>query len=112
MRPLVFLLGLVPLTGTVQDEGRRPWTTSRISGSPEAPPPYRLERVFPQLTFDHPLEIVRAPGLNRFCVIEHREGHLGRIHSFSDDPARAKADLFLDLPSEIQGWDKVPDCKG
>jgi putative heme-binding domain-containing protein len=91
---------------------RRPWTASRITGSPEPPPPYRLDRVFPKLTFDHPLEIVRVPGSNRIVVVEHHQEHLGRIHSFPDDPDCAKADLFLDLPREIRGWEKVADCKG
>src|SRR5262245_55061570 len=30
---------------------RVPWTTSRIVGSPEPPPPYRNERAFPNLQF-------------------------------------------------------------
>jgi putative heme-binding domain-containing protein len=108
MRTLSGILGMLLLGVVVQD--RRPWSTSRLTGSPEPPPPYRLERVFPRLRFDHPLEIVRA--LDRFFVIEHRDAHLGRILSFPDDPSSAQADLFLDLPGEIQGWDKVPDCKG
>jgi putative heme-binding domain-containing protein len=93
-------------------EGRRPWTTSRITGSPEPPPPYRLDRVFPKLGFDHPLEIVRFPGSDRLVVVEHHQEHLGRIYSFPNDPGCAKADPFLDLPREIRGWEKVADCKG
>ena len=41
---------------------RVPWTTSRISGSPEPPAPYRIERVFPKLTFKNPLLLTNAPG--------------------------------------------------
>jgi len=33
------------------------WTTSRVQGSPEPPPPYRLEKVFADLTFEEPLEL-------------------------------------------------------
>src|SRR5262249_50758590 len=39
-----------------------PWTTSRITGSPDPPPPYRIERAFPKLTFKNPLLLTRAPG--------------------------------------------------
>lgn len=95
-----------------KDGERRPWTTSRIVGSPEPPPPYRLERVYPKLTFDHPLEILRSPGSDRIFIIEHHQEHLGRIYSFPTDPACEKADLFIDLPNEVVGWDKVADCKG
>src|SRR5690348_2472995 len=49
---------------------RIPWTTSRILGSPEPPPPYRTERMFPKLTFHNPLDIEFAQGLNRVFVAE------------------------------------------
>ena len=49
----------------------RPWTASQITGSPEPPPPYRLERVFPKLQFDHPLEILRTPSVDRMFVIDN-----------------------------------------
>ena len=42
-------------------EKRIPWTTSRITGSPEPPLPYRTERLFPKLTFLEPLELVALP---------------------------------------------------
>lgn len=106
------LLALLLLTLSATSEERRPWTTSRVTGSPEPPPPYRLERVFPKLTFDHPLEIVRSPELDRLFVVEHHQERLGRIWSFPSDPACDKADLFIDLPKEVRGWDQIPDCKG
>ena len=95
------LLAAALLLASRQDppaEERRPWTVSRITGSPEPPPPYRLDRLFPKLTFDHPLEIVRFPGSDRIVVVEHHQEHLGRIFSFPRDPECAKADLFIDLP--------------
>src|SRR5262245_53367754 len=45
--------------------GRRvPWTTSRLTGSPDPPHPYRIERAFPRLRFKNPLLLARAPGLD------------------------------------------------
>src|SRR3954453_7428406 len=42
--------------------GRTPWTTSRVLGSPDPPPPFKVVHVFPNLKFDHPLLIARFPG--------------------------------------------------
>ncbi|MHB8522358.1 MAG: PQQ-dependent sugar dehydrogenase [Limisphaerales bacterium] len=74
-------------------EKREPWTTSRITGSPEAPPPYRVERVFPKLKFSEPVELVTAPGSDRFFL----EQLHGKIVSFPPDPEGSQTDLCLDL---------------
>lgn len=104
---------LLALSALAQDPPaalkREAWTTSKITGSPEPPPPYRLERIYPKLTFDHPLDLLRAPGTDRIFVAEHGSG---RILSFPDDPACAKADLALNLRDGLLGLDKVADCKG
>ena len=83
---------------------RIPWTTSKLTGSPEAPPPYRTERVFSHLKFDQPVVMTRAPGMERWFVAELE----GKVFSFanSTSPAspsrREKAEVFLDL-SKIDG---------
>lgn len=117
-RPLLIMLILlfVPIglaTAGDRPDGavgpkRIPWTTSRILGSPEPPPPYRTERMFPKLTFHNPLDIEFAQGLNRVFVAEQG----GRIYSFPNDESCAKADLFADLPKAARGLDKVPFAKG
>src|SRR5262245_33734328 len=72
---------------------RVPWTTSRIAGAAEPPPPYTVEPAFPHLKFKFPVVLVPAPGTNRFFV-----GELpGRIVSFPDDPKSRKTDLALDV---------------
>jgi len=82
---------------------RTPWTTSRVTGSPEPPHPYNIERAFPKLTFKNPLLLTMAPGSNRFFVGEQA----GKIYSFPNDPNTAKADLFVDVAKDLQGWDKA-----
>jgi putative heme-binding domain-containing protein len=89
-------------------EQRVPWTTSRIAGSPEPPPPYRVERVLPKLSFNNPLLITSAPGSKRLFVGEQA----GRLFSFPNDPNCAKADLFLDLTTQLHSWDAASNVKG
>jgi putative heme-binding domain-containing protein len=79
---------------------RVPWKTSHITGSPEAPPPYRTERAFPKLKFAEPVTITRAPGSERLFVAELR----GKLYSFPDDQACEKPDLFLDLGAIPGHW--------
>src|SRR2546428_103440 len=84
-------------------QGSTACTTSRITGPPEPPHPYRVERVFPKLAFKNPLLITNAPGTERLFVGEHA----GKIYSFPKDPARDKPDPFLDLTTELDSWDKA-----
>src|SRR6266567_6921439 len=74
-------------------EKRIAWTTSRITGSPEPPLPYRTEPVFPKLKFVEPLELVALPGSDRFVLAEHAHN----LFSIPNDPACSHADLFADM---------------
>jgi putative heme-binding domain-containing protein len=84
---------------------RVPWTSGKITGSPEPPPPYAAARVFPNAKFFHPLLIARMPGSDRLFVGE-QDGKL-----FSLDPKKpdAKPDLFADLKAE---WKKLKEHPG
>jgi putative heme-binding domain-containing protein len=77
---------------------RTPWTTSRIEGTPEPPPPYETRRVFPHLNFKNPVTITAEPTSKRLFVIEQQ----GKIYSFPVDPEVKRADLAIDLKKEIQ----------
>ena len=72
---------------------RIPWTTSKVIGSPEPPPSYKTERVFPKLTFEEPLDLAQAPGTNRMFVAER----WGKIYSFVNKNDVDKADLALEF---------------
>ncbi|MEQ1824860.1 MAG: PQQ-dependent sugar dehydrogenase [Pirellula sp.] len=78
-------------------ESRQPWTTSRVVGSPEPPPPFKSVRAFPNLKFEHPLHLVSALSTNRLFVAEQA----GVIYSFINR-ADAAAELFIDLRQEIK----------
>ncbi len=72
---------------------RVPWTTSKIKGSPEPPPPFRSEAAFPKLKFFEPLDLANVPGKNRLAVATRP----GKIFTFVNDPRTEKADLLLDV---------------
>lgn len=84
-------------------EQRVPWTVSRIKGSPEPALPYITERVFPELTFNHCLDMVAAPGSDRLFVVEQA----GKIFSFPNQPDVKSADLVVDLAKEIEGVSQI-----
>src|SRR5262245_37844469 len=68
---------------------RVPWTTSKVIGSPEPPPPYKTERAFARLKFFEPLDISQPTGSDRFYVAERK----GKIFSFENKAAVEQADL-------------------
>ncbi|MCP4784201.1 MAG: c-type cytochrome [Fuerstiella sp.] len=80
---------------------RMPWTTSRISGSPEPPLPYVTEPAFPSLKFNQCLDITMAPGSDRLFVVEQS----GKIVSFVNNSNVAQTDLVVDFAKDL------PDAK-
>jgi putative heme-binding domain-containing protein len=85
---------------------RTPWTTSRVVGSPDPPPPFRVVRAFPNLKFDHPFLLAHCPGTDRFFIGEQA----GVLYSFPDRPD-ARADLFCDLRKELRTIHLHPDAR-
>src|SRR5437660_326453 len=71
---------------------RKPWTTSKITGSPEPPPAFKAVRVFPNVKLNHPTLIAHCPGSDRLFVGEQD----GVLYSFANKPD-AKTEVFLDL---------------
>lgn len=86
----------------------KPWTTSKLVGSPDPPPPYRAVNAFPKLSFKNPVLVTHAPGTDRLFVAEHH----GKIFSFPNSADAAKADLFVDLRSELRSLAKTPGATG
>jgi len=82
---------------------RIPWTTSRLKGSPEPPPPYRLERVFKKLSFDRPVVLANAPGTDRLFVVELQ----GKVYSFPNQAGVKQRDPVIDLAKHIKDFRRV-----
>lgn len=75
-------------------EKRTLWTTSKVIGSPEPPPPYKTEPAFPKLQkFEEPLDLAQAPGMDRLFVA----GRWGKVWSFINKKDSDKADLVLEF---------------
>jgi hypothetical protein len=108
MQRTIWAFAALLLISAAPQENRVPWTTSRLTGSPEPPPPLRAERAFPNLNFKAPVALVPFPGGKRYILVEEK----GMLYSFKNDPSCPKADVFIDLPKEIRGWEKVERCRG
>jgi len=80
-------------------EKRELWTTSQVKGSPEPPPPYQLTPLYPKLTFNEPLELIRVPGKKAWAVAERK----GKIYVFDADPAKAEKKLLVDVGRTVYG---------
>jgi putative heme-binding domain-containing protein len=85
---------------------RKAWTTSRVVGSPDPPPPYKVVRAFPNLKFKKPLLMAHLPGSERLIVGEEA----GVLYSFANAPD-AKAELFFDLRTEVKTIHLLPGAK-
>ena len=64
---------LLALNADAQDTpiaARRPWTSSRVHGSPVPPAPYAIVPAFPQLKFELPTSLEVIPGGKQMLVTE------------------------------------------
>ncbi len=96
---VVLLLLLAQIISAAElPEKRLPWTTSRIIGTAEAPPPYRAERTFPKLQFKNPVEMVALPGTDQMVLLEQR----GPVHLFKNDGQATNTQIILDLKKELK----------
>jgi uncharacterized repeat protein (TIGR03806 family) len=86
---------------------REKWTTSRVVGSPDPPPPYRLENVYPDLKFNEALELAIIPDRKRWVVAERK----GKIYTFASDPKKARKQLLLDVGKTVYGVVMHPKFK-
>jgi uncharacterized repeat protein (TIGR03806 family) len=77
---------------------RAPLTTSTVVGSPDPPPPYRVERVYPNLAMNFPVAVVHIPGSDQlFTITEERSYGDTAINRMKDDPAVDKVETVLSL---------------
>jgi putative heme-binding domain-containing protein len=73
------------------------WTTSRIKGSPDPPPPYRPVRIGRDLHFHKPLLIARTPLKERRLYIGEERGAIYAVTWPAGEGGEPRKDLVLDL---------------
>ena len=75
-----------------------PLTTSRVVGSPDPPPPYRVARAYPNLKVPFPIMVARQPGSDRTLVISE-SGSYGptRLMRFIDRENVDQLETLLSL---------------
>ncbi len=96
---LILLLTFVVVLSSAVWSGERPgWETSRIIGSPEAPKPFSVQRVYPKLQFNQPVELMAVPQSNKMMLLEVT----GKLFVFENDDNCAKADLVADFKPLIE----------
>jgi uncharacterized repeat protein (TIGR03806 family) len=75
-----------------------PVTTSTVVGSPEPPPPYRVEKLFPKLKINYPICVRPQPHTDlMFAIDEDAPYGPTRICRFHDNPDADNLEVLLPL---------------
>lgn len=74
---------------------------SRVVGSPEPPPPYRAERVWPELTVSLPIGAAIEPGSRRLLFVAQEPDRLCRT---SDDPVGGAYETLFEFSQGGVGY--------
>lgn len=81
------------------------WTTSRVTGSPDPPPPYRVRRTFPQLKVANPISVAHEPGTDQLLLVHQLWPWVGpgRILRLKDGSPGNQTELLLGLDRTVYG---------
>lgn len=84
---------------------RIPWTESRLQGFPDPPPPFELERVYPQIVIPKLIALKGIPDTPYLLAVDHETewGGPSRVVQFRDAPDVAESTPFLERPEVIYG---------
>jgi putative heme-binding domain-containing protein len=102
----IFVLLVIPAQLSHSEETvpkRTPWTTGRITGSPEPPLPYISQLAFPKLKFNMCVDLVTAPSSDRWFLVEQ----YGKVFSFKKHEDTTQVDLVVDFAKEIPGVEQT-----
>ena len=75
---------------------------SKVVGSPEPPPPYRVSRTLPKLSLTNPIVVVTEPATKRLWFIDHDpEKKQSRLCRTTEDPASGDFETLLDFGKAV-----------
>jgi uncharacterized repeat protein (TIGR03806 family) len=92
-------------------ERRLPWNDSRVVGSPDPMPPYKVVRAFPKLNVKQPLTLTPEPGTDRLFILQHLNHWAGpgRLLAIPDDQGATEPETLLDIDGLAVGLTFHPD---
>lgn len=96
---LLLTIALIPKATTAAEPAdfvaptKQAWTGSRFVGTPEPPPPYRLETLYKSTQLEQPVVLTTAPGLNLWFAVELK----GRVLTFPIDGDGKESVEFLNI---------------
>jgi len=92
---------------------RIPWTTSRVVGSPDPPPPYRVRRAFPDLKVTNSIAVAHEPGTENLLLVHQLWPWVGpgRILRIRDNGKGDRTEVLLSLDRTIYGLAFHPDYR-
>jgi glucose/arabinose dehydrogenase len=84
-------------------EHRELWTTSRLVGSPDPPPPYTVEKTYTQIQWRLPLYIAAEPGTDSLLIVlqggeRDRPSQVLRVR---DDPEASETEVLLEMEGRL-----------
>lgn len=121
LRILTPILLLVPTASQADDrpaaekpfgmEKRIAWNDSRVVGSPDPLPPYKVVRAFPKLSIKQPLTLAPEPGTRRLFILNHLNywAGPGRVLAARDDQDVAETETLLEIDGLAVGLAFHPD---
>jgi len=92
-------------------ERRIAWNDSRVVGSPEPPPPYKVARAFPKLKIKQPLSMTPEPGTGRLFILHHDNSWAGpgRLVTVDDNQDASQVESLLKIDGLAYGVAFHPD---
>ena len=101
---ILFVTVLTPARGEERFglEKRIPWDAGRLSGSPEPPLPYAVEKTFSKHPWKSPIYIAQEPGTDRLWAVQASvDGKGSEIVRIPADPDSADSEVVLGLPRQL-----------
>lgn len=102
-----FLLGSTTLFAAAENpyglESRIPWTTSRLIGSPEPPPPYTVEKTFTNVTLKAPLYVAAEPATDNLLIVQQGgdKDVPSKILRVKDDPKTIDIEVLYEVTRRL-----------
>lgn len=90
-------------TAVVTADEREPWTSSQIVGSPEPAKPFSTRRVYSNLNFREPVELLPLGSTGRMLLLEVS----GCVYTFDDDPDVGEPELAIDLSQLVDDFHRA-----